>query len=59
MIISINLYKMCKTSDFNLIVDNVKEVQVTCPVDTSSYHHYAIFFKSGRIQWWEKAHTDI
>ncbi len=50
---------MCNTTDIEDIVTNVREVQKNSAVDTSSYHHYALFFEAGVIKWWEKVDSHV
>lgn len=50
---------MHQSSDIENIINNVKMIQMNYAVDTSTYHHYALFFETGVIKWWEKVDSDI
>ena len=40
---------------FATIIDNLR----TCHGSSDTVQHYALFFKAGNIQWWEKVgHVD-
>ena len=41
--------------DFESIIDNVRRHHMSC---TDATQHYALFFRRGRIGWWEKLAMD-
>jgi hypothetical protein len=45
--------KKCEQQPFYDIIENLRELRASVADDET--HHFALFFKRDRIEWWEKA----